>query len=208
MKKFLCLLMALAMSCSLFACKSKATASAEEQINALGTITLESGDAIAAARAAVDALKTKDRVKVENVDVLAAAETVYQNLLYTKQADDLEELIHGLRPITLNSGEALNEADRLYNEADINVKVQVENFSELVTAFQLFRFLRIDQVEVKINAILDVTEDSGPAIETAQKAYDELNAEDQTWVYNAYMLKEAQKEFKALQNAPAAEEEK
>ena len=199
MKKFLCLILVLAMSCTLFACKSKDVTAVEEQITALGTITLESGNAISEAEAAFSALTAKDKTSVVNAADLAAARTEYQHLLYREKADELEELIHSLRPITINSAEALEDADNQYNSADINVKLQVENLSELSNSFQLYRFLRIDEVEKTITAIGEVTLESGPAIEKAEAALAELSSEDQDWVYNTYILNQAKRDFKALQ---------
>ena len=203
MKKIVCLILALAMSCTLFGCTSKAVTEVEEKINALGEITLESGNAIADAEAALSALSGKEKTKVTNATVLQQARIDYQLLMNQREADEIEKLIHALRPITMNSAEALASAEEEYNAADVNVKLQVENFNDLISDFQLYRFLMIDLVEKKITAIGTVTLDSGDLIAEAQAADDELSEDDQSWVYNAYMLKQAQREFKALKEAPA-----
>lgn len=52
----------------------------EESIDAIGTVTEESGDAIAAARAAYNALKEELKARVSNYDVLTAAEKAYRRL--------------------------------------------------------------------------------------------------------------------------------
>ena len=205
MKKFLCLLLALSLSLTLFACTNKKALAVDEQINALGEITLESGDAIAAAEAALSALNGKDRAAVTGISVLEAARVKYDELKTIEEADKIEVMIHDLRPITMNSAEALTTTEQIYNDADINVKLKVENFNDLVSAFQLYRFMRIDQVEVKINAIGTVTKDSGDAIKAAQEAMDSIPEEDRSWVYNAYTLIEATKAFEQLQNGTAAE---
>ena len=57
----------------------------EKQIAAIGDVTLESKDAIAAARAAYDALSSEAKAYVENYDVLTAAEAKYAEL--TKPVD-------------------------------------------------------------------------------------------------------------------------
>ena len=199
MKKVLCILMALSMSVTLFACTNKKALAVEEQINALGEITLDSEPAVAAAEEALSALRGRDRAAVTNIAVLDAARVRVDELKLMAEADKLEEMIHGLRPITMSSGDALNETERLYNEAPIEIKLKVENFDDLVSAFQIYRFMRIDQVEVKINAIGEVTAESGPAIEAAQKALDEIPEGDRSWVYNALSLQEAKEAFAEIQ---------
>lgn len=199
MKKVLCILMALSMSVTLFACTNKKALAVEEQINALGEITLDSEPAVAAAEEALSALRGRDRAAVTNIAVLDAARVRVDELKLMEEADKLEQMIHDLRPITMSSGDALTETEKLYNEAPIEIKLKVENFDDLVSAFQIYRFMRIDQVEVKINAIGEVTADSGPAIEAAQKAYDEIPEGDRSWVYNALSLQEAKEAFEAIQ---------
>ena len=200
MKKLLSMILAISMMFVLCSCENKKALAVEEQITALGEITLESGPAITAAQTAFDALDAKDRLEVRNSAALAAAQITYQNLQTTQKADIIEKLIHDLRPITTNSAKALTNAENIYNSADVEVKLKVENFPEMVDAFQLYRFLTIDQVEVKITAIGEVTLESGEAIEKARAAYDALSDEDQTWVYNGYELVAAEKQFEALQN--------
>ena len=199
MKKLLCVLLALTMLLAFCGCENKAALAVEEQINALGQITLESGDAITAAEVAFNSLDPKDRLEVRNSAALAAAMVTYENLQEKEQADIIDQLIRDLRPITVNSAKALTNAENLYNSADIEVKLKVKNFPEMVDAFQLYRFLCIDQVEVKITAIGEVTLESGDKIRIAQNAYDALSEEDKPWVYNSYDLQQAQETFKALQ---------
>lgn len=198
MKKVLCILMALSMSLTLFACTNKKALAVEEQINALGEITLDSEPAVVAAEEALSALRGRDRAAVTNIAVLDDARIRIDELKLMAEADKLEEMIHGLRPITMNSGDALNETEKLYNEAPIEIKLKVENFDDLVSAFQIYRFMRIDQVEVKITAIGEVTAESGPAIAAAQEAYDSIPEGDRSWVYNALTLQEATEAYEAI----------
>ena len=208
MKKFLCLLIVLTILLSFSGCTKKAVAAMEEQIAALGTITLDSGDAIAAAEEAMAALNGKDRLAVTNKQILTNARAQYQNLLAEKQADDLEVIIHDLRPITFKSEPDLLNADKLYNEADVDVKTRVENFYDLVTAFQFYQNLHVSRIERYIRAIGQVTADSGPAIEEARKFYDEATEDVQILVYNYRTLMEAEKAFEELQHAEEPAEEK
>ena len=208
MKKFLCVLMVLSVMLCFSGCKSKAAKLAEEQIAALGTVTLDSADAIAAAKAAYEALPLKQQAYVTNFYLITVAEMDYQNLLYDQQAREIEQMIHDLRPVTMGSAEALAHAEEVYNSADISVKLKVNNLSDMVYAFQLFDFMRTDAIEAQIYAIGPVTLESGPKIEAAQKALDDAEPKIRNAVYNTYSLLEAQEEFARLQaEAEAATEE-
>ena len=82
MKKVFILLLAFVMCLSLFACgKSSAVTAAEEAISKIGEVTLDSKEAIDAAKAAYDALEDDDKEKVENAYVLDAAVKGFDALL-------------------------------------------------------------------------------------------------------------------------------
>ena len=201
MKKFLCLILALSVSLVLFGCKSRAAKDVEKQIAALGQITIESGDAIDAAKEALNALSPEQQAYVSNANILAMARLDYQELMYEQQARELEKVIHDLRPITLKSDEQLAAADKIYNDADINVKLKVDNFEDMVYSFELYDFIRIDRIEAMIAAIGRVAPESGPVIEAARKAYDAADPEIQSRVYKLYSLLEAEKQFEAIQKS-------
>ena len=74
MKKILLWVLAGAMMLSLAACgKSEAAKAVDDQIAAIGEVTLESETAISEAEAAVDALADEDREQLDNVDKLEQA---------------------------------------------------------------------------------------------------------------------------------------
>ena len=62
----------------------------EEAIDNIGAITVNSGDAIQAAREAYDALTDADKAKVDNYQVLTDAESAYQELM--KKVEELEKM--------------------------------------------------------------------------------------------------------------------
>lgn len=80
-------------------------------IDAIGTVTAESGDAIAAARAAYDALTTDQQAKVSNYILLVEAEKAYAELPEVieaqKAADAVEAMIDAIGTVT-----AENAADK------------------------------------------------------------------------------------------------
>ena len=75
MKKWIAILLVLALSFALFGCgKNPLVKAVEEQIDALGTVTYEDREKVSDARSAYEALLEKERKKVKNLEVLEQAE--------------------------------------------------------------------------------------------------------------------------------------
>ena len=84
MKRAIILILCIAMSINLCGCgKGKQVEAAEAAIEAIGDVTLKSGEAIEAAKTAFDALKPEQQEKVENYTVLTDAEEEYDYLTFT-----------------------------------------------------------------------------------------------------------------------------
>ena len=82
MKKTILILLILALCCSLAACgESPELSAARQQIDGLGEVTLDSGEAILAAEKAVEALTPEERAKLENAETLAEARAAYDALV-------------------------------------------------------------------------------------------------------------------------------
>ena len=93
-KKILLWMLAVSLMLSLAACgKSEAAKAVDDQIAAIGEVTLESADAVDAAQAALDALSDADAAKVSNADVLTAAA---EQLKALRQAQ-VDSLLAGMR---------------------------------------------------------------------------------------------------------------
>jgi len=81
MKKVVALILALVMCLSLCACgKDPAVQTTEALIDNIGTVTIDSGDAISSARIAYDALSSENKADVSNLQILIEAETTYQRI--------------------------------------------------------------------------------------------------------------------------------
>ncbi len=88
MKRIIVLVLALCMCLSLFACgKSEEVKTTEEAITAIGTVTIDSGKEIAAARDMYDELPDEDKAKVENISVLTDAEASYEEVVINAVAN-------------------------------------------------------------------------------------------------------------------------
>lgn len=81
MKKVIAMLLVLAMALPLCGCgKSEAVKNVEALISSIGTVTLDSGNAIDAAQQAFDALTADEKGKVENHYVLSDSQSAFQKL--------------------------------------------------------------------------------------------------------------------------------
>lgn len=141
----------------------------ERQIKKIGTVSLDSGEAIAAAEESYDALSEKQKSKVENYDVLTEARMAYDCLV-------TEEAIGDIGAVSIESRGTIEAAEKLYDALSAEAKGRVRNYSALTSARKAF-----DKIEAEVNeairAIDDigtVTLDSGDKIRAAREAYNAL----------------------------------
>ena len=102
-----------------------------EKINAIGTVTPDSGDAIAAARSAYNALTDAQKEQVTNADVLTAAEARYTDVV---AIDGAEKAIDAIGEVTLTSGDAIAAARAAYDALTDSQKAEVSNYNTLLAA--------------------------------------------------------------------------
>ena len=199
MRRCFVLLLVLAMALTLTACsKSEAAQAVDDQIAAIGEVTLESESAIAAAEEAVEALAEEDRKQLDNEDDLKEARAAYETLGLEDQAAGVEEAIAAIGTVTVDSGEAVETARALYDASPAEVQALVENFSDLEAAEETLSGLKVEEAIRLIDAIGTVTTDSREAVEAAQTAYDALTQEDAAKVTNASTLEAAATQLKTL----------
>lgn len=217
MKRIIALMLALLMFVGLTACgKSAAAQAADDLIAAIGTVTLDSGDKIAAAEAALGALTDKEIEQVENRTVLAVARTEYDALVKAAEeaeaarvaalqaaAAEVDAAISAIGTVTLDSQAAIDAAQAAYNALDAEAQSYVQNLADLEAAAAAISDLRVANVEGMIAAIGTVTLNSGDAIDAAQAAYDALSSADAAKVSNAAALTDAAAALKDLQKAEA-----
>ena len=110
-----------------------------EKINAIGTVTPDSGDAIAAARSAYDALTDAQKEQVTNADVLTAAEARYTDV---GAIDGAEKAIDAIGEVTLTSGDAIAAARAAYDALTDSQKAEVSNYNTLLAAEARFAELK------------------------------------------------------------------
>ncbi|MDE6947803.1 MAG: InlB B-repeat-containing protein [Anaeroplasmataceae bacterium] len=161
-----------------------------EKINAIGTVTLASGPAIEAARAAYEALDVEQKALVTNIKVLDEAEAAYANLY---EIAHIEELIESVDKESLTSmKEVLTAYDALTDVQKESV-ISKDKISEIRVAYLI---MLIDSIGV-------VTEASGEVITEADTIYNNLTNIEQDQITNYGILeaaKEAYEEIKAKQH--------
>ena len=181
----------------------KAADAVEKLIDAIGTVTLDSEEAIKAARDAYDALTEEQQAQVGNYQTLLDAEA---KLADQQAADAVEKLIDAIGTVTLDSEEAIKAARGAYDALTEEQKAQVGNYQTLLDAeAKLADLQAADAVEKLIDAIGTVTLDSEEAIKAARGAYDALTEEQKAQVGNYQTLLDAEAKLADLQAADAVE---
>ena len=110
----------------------------EKQIAAIGEVTLESKDAIEAARSAYDALTEEQKGLVENLDTLTAAEAKLAELEKTAAdkaaAKAVDDKIAAIGEVTRGSKEAIKGARAAYDALTAGQKEFVTKLDVLIAA--------------------------------------------------------------------------
>ena len=193
----------------------KAAADAvQKQIDAIGTVTLESEAAIAAARTAYNALTDLQKAMVRG-DLLVAAETALADLKAAAEqavtdkaaADAVQALVDAIgTEVTLESETAIAAARAAYDALTVAQKKLVDATALKAAEAKLADLKEAaadqaaaDAVQALIDAIGKVTKESGAAITAARTAYDALtNAQKE--LVNVAALEAAEAAYAALSN--------
>ena len=185
-----------------------AVVAVKELIDAIGEVTLDSGDAIDAARTAYDKLPEAKKALVDNYEKLTAAEEAYTALVDAAAAKAVDDLIDAIGEVTLESGDAIKAARAAYDELPEAKKALVDNYEKLTAAEEAYTAL-VDAAAAKavddlIDAIGEVTLESGDAIKAARAAYDALTDTQKELVKNYEKLLAAEELYEELTASAAA----
>ena len=174
----------------------KAAKPVDDMIDAIGEVTLESEDAIAAARAAYEALTEAQQAEVKSYDKLTAAEARLADLKAAKAVDDM---IDAIGEVTLESEGAIDAARAAYEALTEAQQAEVKSYEKLTAAEARLAVLKpAKPVEKLIDAIGEVTLDSESAIQAARAAYDALTEEQKAEVKNYDKLTAAEAAYARL----------
>ncbi len=160
----------------------KAAKAVDDQIDAIGQVTLESESDIVAAREAYEALTEAQQAEVKNYDKLTAAETRLAN---QKAAKPVEDMIDAIGEVTLESEGDIAAAREAYEALTEAQQAEVKNYDKLTAAeTRLANQKAAKPVEDMIDAIGEVTLESEGDIAAAREAYEALTEAQQAEVKN------------------------
>ena len=202
MKKTILILLALCVMLSLCSCKkSEAAQAADDLIAKIGTVSLESGEAIEEAEAAVEALKNREKKSLEQYAVLEEARKTYDELVEEDNVEKItavEKLIDKIGTVSAKSESVIKTAQDAYDKLDDGLKERVSNAAELKQAHTDCENAQIEEIEDAINKIGTVTLESEDAITSARKIYDGYKKNIQEKVSNYETLTNAEQEISRL----------
>ena len=174
----------------------KAAKAVDDMIDAIGEVTLESEEAITAARAAYEALTEAQQAEVKSYDKLTAAEARLADLKAAKAVDDM---IDAIGEVTLESEGAIDAARAAYEALTEAQQAEVKSYDKLTAAEARLAVLKAAKpVEKLIDAIGEVTLGSESAIAAARTAYDNLTEAQQAEVKNYDKLTAAEAAYARL----------
>ena len=125
--------------------------------------------------------------------------TLNQEEINKKLVEDVEALIDAIDEVTEDSGSAIAAAREAYDALPEELKGSVTNYEDLVNAEKAYQTIlnkkAAAQVDALIEAIGEVTEDSGDAIKAARDAYNALTDEQKEFVENYDKLEKAEVKY-------------
>lgn len=117
--------------------KSENVKALEAQIASIGTVALDDRERIETAEKMQAALKPSELKKVGNLQELEEAREAYDALYarqVTKDITDIEQRINAIGTVTLDSGDAIDEAESAYQALTDAQRQQVSNAEQIQTA--------------------------------------------------------------------------
>ncbi|MBO5518329.1 MAG: S-layer homology domain-containing protein [Firmicutes bacterium] len=202
------------------AAAAEAAKTVDDNIEAIGDVTLESAAAIKAARDAYEALDDAAKAKVEKLDTLTAAETKLKELQDAASKEEADaaaakvvsDAITALGDdISLDDEKAVESARAAYNALTDDQKALVTNEDALKVAEAKIAQLKADTpkaqaVEKQIAAIGEITKYKEEEIQAARAAYDALTDSQKALVGNLAVLEAAEKALEDLKSGSGSDD--
>ena len=120
-----------------------------ELINNIGTVSLDSKEAIESARSQYDNSSEQVQSLVQNLDSLVEAEKKYSELVILEEnktkAKEIEESITSIGSVSLDSKDSIAAAREKYNAAPDEIKEIVSNYEDLTKAETTYQSLKENQ---------------------------------------------------------------
>ncbi len=181
--------------------KSDAAKAVDDQIKAIGKVSLESGALIEEAEKAVNNLSADDKDDLDKLDKLEKAREKYNKLVFEDNVKKIEEAIDAIGKVSVEAADKINAARTAYDDASDEAKAEVGNLDKLEAAEKEYNDLLVGETVSMINQIGTVTLDSKEKIDAARDAYNTLTEENKKAVTNVKVLEDAEAAFKKLAEA-------
>ena len=187
-----------------------AAAKIDALIDGVGEVTLESGEAIAAARAALEAADSEVLAAVKGAPALEQAEEAFHRLEVEKAAVDFDAMVADLGEVTLESEADVRAARETYDALSEEVRAEVGSLETLEAAEERLVYLgnkaRADEFDASLPALDAVTLENEADIAALRKAYEALPAEVRELSAAGEMLDKAEAALLGLHDKAAAAE--
>lgn len=153
---------------------------ATELINAIGEVTMDSGEVVLAAQEYYSTLSDEQKAMVTNSADLESAVTAYDEAV----VGNAETLITAIGTVTADSKEAIEAAEEAYDALSESQKKMVSNSDTLTQARSDYEAALVQNCIDEIDAIGEVTLDSLDQIALASDTYEALSEENKLQVTN------------------------
>ena len=187
-----------------------AAAKIDALIDALGEITLESRDAVAAARAALESADEEVLAAVRSPETVEQAEDELHRLEVAQAAAEFDARIDALGEITAESRGEVEEARAAYEGLDAEVRARVGTLSVLEAAEERLIYLdnlaEAEKMDAAVAALGEITLESEADVSELRKQYDALPEEVRVLMKRSGALVEAETAIQTLKDKAAAAE--
>ena len=182
----------------------------DAMIESIGEVTLDSREAIEAARAAYDSADGEVVDAVKSLDVLETAEKALHRLEVKQAAAEFDASVDALGEITTESRKAVEAVREAYDALDEEVRAEVTTLKTLEKAEETLVYLdnkaKAEKLDAEIAALGEVTEESESAVKALRKQYDALPADIRELVTSAETLFKAERTIQGIKDTAAAAE--
>ncbi len=166
---------------------------AEEAINSIGEVTLDSSAQIETARNMYNRLEERNKNQISNYSVLEEAEAKLSQLLDEKAISEVEAAIDAIGEVTADSSDVIENARTLFDNLDDRIKNQVNNYATLKKAELVLSQIRAESVNTLLdNMDLEALVTQNPDdIKAAYEQYSSLTNEEKKNISKAEELESA-----------------
>lgn len=182
----------------------------DQMIDAIGIVTLESGEAIEAAKQAYETADPEVAGLVSKLPALQKAEEELHYLEVLRDAKAMDEKILALGEITLESGPDIESVRAEYEALNTEIKEEVRELKTLEDAearlVYLGKLAQAETVDAAIAALGEITPEKEADVQKVRKEYESLPKDVQELVKKRSVLEEAEMTVLGFRDESVSEE--